>query len=116
MIQDINPGDRFEPSFPLLCWESSNLDPPRFACVHGPRGEIALPIFSSTNDAYGFLRMNPALSDHVLYSVTNSVMLCDLLDHVERLGFTHVVWHEVESTFPYLTLGQARERFRRCED
>ena len=29
----------------------------RFACVHGPRGEIALPIFSTTNDAYGFLQV-----------------------------------------------------------
>jgi hypothetical protein len=116
MIQDIHSRDNFEPSFPLYCWAASNLFPPRFASVCGPRGETALPIFSFTNDAYGFARKNATLSDHVLYSVTNPVMLCDLLDHVERLGFTHVVWHEVEPTFPYFTLDQARARYRPGQD
>src|SRR6516162_8487446 len=97
MIQDLEPHDSFEPSFPLLCWASSNLCPRSFARVHGSRGQIALPVFSLENDALGFLRNNPAFSDHVLFSVTNSVMLCDLLDHVESVGFTHVVWYEVES-------------------
>ncbi len=111
MIQDIDQRDSFEPSFPLFCWASSDLSPARFVAVYGPRGETTLPIFPFTNDAYRFLRTK-ALGDHVLYSITNSVMLCDLFDHVERLGFTHVVWHGVESPIPCLTLDQARARYR----